>query len=287
MTDQLERRGKGLPNRRVNGMCGTGRHKLENPDVMVCPDCRKASQHRFWVRKREERQARRAQFPEGAPLAPPRLFTVFASDLRAGKCGKGHDLTGPGAVVVGEGRRKLCTACRAESGWVRHGRRVNGMCGAGRHKLPVPAPEYCGECRTENNVIAKQRQKERRAAAKARDTVELKALFSRDLMPKMAVLESAACTPAEAWLFDPITREEQSAMGPALIAARLAKATSVCKGCPVAELCGADAVNHARSGVYGGMYFRDGRTPPNLFGRPASGKALRPRGSTSRYQQPA
>lgn len=75
--------------------------------------------------------------------------------------------------------------------------------------------------------------------------------YLRGSFPPKDILNSAACGPEIAYLFDVRASDETR---PAA-ARRHRAAAEVCAGCPVADACRADAYESRRMGVYGGSLF--------------------------------
>lgn len=73
-------------------------------------------------------------------------------------------------------------------------------------------------------------------------------------MPPVEVLDGAACSPATAELFDPISRPDQLKGNYQSTLKRVESAMDICYTCPVRLLCLADAYEHKRIGVFGGEY---------------------------------
>jgi len=248
-------------------------HKLPDPTIPRCPECRRAYNKRY--NEKRAKGLTPKQLGLSKPQPPKKLDSVFVAEIRAGRCdAKGHDLTLPGAVKASVGRSRICTECRKERGWVRPYTRVNGMCGSGKHKLPSPPPRVCTECRKENARKHGRLYRERQAAKSNRALLQkdddLITMLKEHPNPPSVVLAEAACSPADAELFDPITREEQQRYGTRSILDRLTSARTICARCPALTECLSDGLQNKRSGIYGGRYLRDGVATDKLFpGRPA------------------
>jgi hypothetical protein len=118
-----------------------------------------------------------------------------------------------------------------------------GKCTSGRHPMQEGEPR-CRECRAE-------RDKARRA--RTGSVTALGAVLANSLPPK-GVLDGAACGPATAKMFDPITRGEQLGGAYPSTVQRVEDAKAICAACPVRAACLTDAYAHRRVGVFGGVY---------------------------------
>lgn len=80
------------------------------------------------------------------------------------------------------------------------------------------------------------------------------ASYLQGAFPLKEILEGAACSPADAQLFDPHAPGETKRTA----AARQAQGRAICYGCPVLAACWGDAYDNRRMGVYGGQLFDRG-----------------------------
>jgi hypothetical protein len=208
-----------------------------------------------------------------ASIRRTRWYFVLLPEREAGNCLHGHVLVRGMSLAQDSGGRWMCLPCRDEFRKT-SGVRGREICFNKLHPLPAGHKGRCPECRkltSARNKVTYNAKKEAEAkAAEARSAAELKELLTRYPVPSGAILEGAVCRPDQAQLFDPITRDEQGAIGTRAIVDRLITARIICAGCPVREMCLADAVQNERSGVYGGKYVRLGIATEKLFpGRPA------------------
>lgn len=178
---------------------------------------------------------------------------LLVADIRAGVCQAGHDLAGEHGTVNISGRT-FCVACRIVAGGKPRAPRVhNGMCASGRH--PHDGKGRCRMCNRLRDSEAKQRA---RAAAEL-EQLAAKAPVAKYLirgLPSVDILDGAICTPAQAYLFEPISRADSDYGQVETLAEakeRQEVAKSICARCPVRALCEADGLRYTREGVYGGV----------------------------------
>lgn len=120
-------------------------------------------------------------------------------------------------------------------------------CRRGLHTIPAGV-KYCDGCKRETRRL--------RGATLPVTPVNLPA-YLREGMPSDDVLAEARCYPDIAYLFDP-AESKRFGVTSAQTRNRHASAKAVCARCPVAEACYADALEHQRTGVYGGTVFTRG-----------------------------
>jgi hypothetical protein len=178
---------------------------------------------------------------------------LLVADIRAGRCRSGHDLAGePGTVNVSG--RSFCVACRILAGGKpRLPRANNGLCASGRH--PYTGGGRCAPCNRLRDAEARQRRAEEAAAELATAKAPVPKYLIRGL-PSTEILDGAICTPAQAKLFEPISRADSDYGQVETLAeakARQAVAIAICQRCPVRALCEADGLRYTREGVYGGV----------------------------------
>jgi hypothetical protein len=163
----------------------------------------------------------------------------------AGRCRSGHDLNAPQALVYRGGRwccRECTTRYRAnhQSAVV-----LPRPCRSGKHTIPAGRAS-CREC-------ARERDQDRRANAPIpRRGPGPVPMYMMVPFPPAEVLAEAACTLADAGLFDLGAAYEPSRD----VERRHAAARGICYRCPVRAECLADAIEYRRPGVYGGRVLR-------------------------------
>ena len=175
---------------------------------------------------------------------------LYAEHRRSGLCSEGHDIASPGTRANVSGR-VFCRACRAANGRGVPAPPKSGLCKAGLH--PFRPGNRCAPCRSISRLAAAARAEVDRQLYQQGQVAKY---LARGL-PSFEILDGAACRPADAWLFEAISRAqdedhfrvESMADGQA----RQARAIAICAGCPVRDLCKADGLKHTREGVYGGV----------------------------------
>jgi hypothetical protein len=121
----------------------------------------------------------------------------------------------------------------------------SGVCSAG-HDVSERAARVIKNCRPHCRAC---RDEEKSEVATAVETF-------RAGMPSTEILDEAACSPADAWLFEPMGRVGTEGCSDSTVAEghqRQAQAKAICARCPVELMCYLDGLKYRREGVYGGV----------------------------------
>jgi hypothetical protein len=122
---------------------------------------------------------------------------------------------------------------------------VERPCAAGLHTIPAGA-DRCVPCKRANDRATRVASGGERSAL----ATQLRALA----LPLAEILDDAVCSPEVAYLFDVGAPKHAKPAEDA----RHAAAKALCRRCPVAEACFAEAYAHRSMGVYGGRVMDQG-----------------------------